>query len=164
MATALILTVGQPIRRLLQAERGSDLELSLTVRNLDGTPHNGAGGRLQLCVRHMGSRDSVAYLLQGTSSGLYAPTIPRSDVRWWSDVMQWDAWFLSQREASKSLVATSEIAVSPSIGPALEPDELMNANDYYTKAEIEEALRVTFLLSGMPAYVYGKAQLDEVMK
>ncbi len=33
-----------------------------------------------------------------------------------------------------------------------------------TKAEIEEALRVTFLLSGMPAYVYGKAQLDDVMK
>lgn len=32
-----------------------------------------------------------------------------------------------------------------------------------SKAEIEEALRVTFLLSGMPAYVYGKAQLDEVM-
>jgi alkylhydroperoxidase/carboxymuconolactone decarboxylase family protein YurZ len=33
-----------------------------------------------------------------------------------------------------------------------------------SKAEVEEALRVTFLLSGMPAYVYGKAQLDEVMK
>ena len=33
-----------------------------------------------------------------------------------------------------------------------------------TKAEIEEALRVTFLLAGMPAYVYGKAQLDEVIK
>jgi alkylhydroperoxidase/carboxymuconolactone decarboxylase family protein YurZ len=33
-----------------------------------------------------------------------------------------------------------------------------------TKAEVEEALRVTFLLSGMPAYVYGKAQLDDVMK
>jgi alkylhydroperoxidase/carboxymuconolactone decarboxylase family protein YurZ len=32
-----------------------------------------------------------------------------------------------------------------------------------TKGEVEEALRVTFLLSGMPAYVYGKAQLDEVM-
>ncbi|MDP2796414.1 MAG: carboxymuconolactone decarboxylase family protein [Methanoregula sp.] len=32
-----------------------------------------------------------------------------------------------------------------------------------TKEEVEEALRVTFLLSGMPAYVYGKAQLDEVM-
>lgn len=32
-----------------------------------------------------------------------------------------------------------------------------------TKGEVEEALRVTFLLSGMPAYVYGKVQLDEVM-
>jgi len=38
------------------------------------------------------------------------------------------------------------------------------ANLGVTKAEVEEALRVTFLLSGMPAYVYGKAQLDEVMK
>jgi len=38
------------------------------------------------------------------------------------------------------------------------------ANLGVTKREIEEALRVTFLLSGMPAYVYGKAQLDEVMK
>ena len=33
-----------------------------------------------------------------------------------------------------------------------------------TKAEVEEALRVTFLLSGKPASVYAKAQLDEVMK
>ncbi len=33
-----------------------------------------------------------------------------------------------------------------------------------TKKEVEEALRVAFLLAGMPAYVYGKAQLDEVMK
>ncbi|MDD1676470.1 MAG: carboxymuconolactone decarboxylase family protein [Methanomicrobiales archaeon] len=33
-----------------------------------------------------------------------------------------------------------------------------------TKEEVEEALRVTFLLSGMPAYVYGKAALDEIMK
>ncbi len=32
------------------------------------------------------------------------------------------------------------------------------------KEEIEEALRVTFLLSGMPAYVYGKAAMDEIMK
>ena len=32
-----------------------------------------------------------------------------------------------------------------------------------TKGEVEEALRVSFLLSGMPAYVYGRAQLDEVM-
>lgn len=31
------------------------------------------------------------------------------------------------------------------------------------KEEIEEALRVTFLLSGMPAYVYGKAAMEEIM-
>jgi len=33
-----------------------------------------------------------------------------------------------------------------------------------SKNEVEEALRVAFLLAGMPAYVYGKAQLDEVMQ
>lgn len=33
-----------------------------------------------------------------------------------------------------------------------------------TKDEIEEALRIAFLLAGMPAYVYGRAQLDDVMK
>ncbi|MDD1672295.1 MAG: carboxymuconolactone decarboxylase family protein [Methanomicrobiales archaeon] len=33
-----------------------------------------------------------------------------------------------------------------------------------SKEEIEEALRVTFLLSGMPAYVYGKAAMEEIMK
>lgn len=38
------------------------------------------------------------------------------------------------------------------------------ANLGVTKEEVEEALRVTFLLSGMPAYVNGRAQLDEVMK
>jgi len=32
-----------------------------------------------------------------------------------------------------------------------------------TNGEVEEALRITFLRSGMPAYAFGKAQLDEVM-
>jgi len=32
------------------------------------------------------------------------------------------------------------------------------------KEEIEEALRVTFLLSGMPAYVYGRAAMEEIMR
>lgn len=31
------------------------------------------------------------------------------------------------------------------------------------KGEVEEAVRLTFLQSGMPAYVYGEAQLDEVI-
>jgi alkylhydroperoxidase/carboxymuconolactone decarboxylase family protein YurZ len=32
-----------------------------------------------------------------------------------------------------------------------------------TPDEIEEALRVTFLLSGMPAYVYGRAAMEKIM-
>jgi len=32
-----------------------------------------------------------------------------------------------------------------------------------TPEEIEEGLRVTFLLSGMPAYVYGKAAMEKIM-
>ena len=32
-----------------------------------------------------------------------------------------------------------------------------------TSDEIEEALRVTFLLSGMPAYVYGRAAMEKIM-
>ncbi|MDK2974102.1 MAG: hypothetical protein PWP08_473 [Methanofollis sp.] len=32
------------------------------------------------------------------------------------------------------------------------------------KEEIEEGLRVAFLLAGMPAYVYGKAALEELME
>ncbi len=32
------------------------------------------------------------------------------------------------------------------------------------REEIEEALRVTFLLSGMPAYVYGKAAMEEMIE
>ncbi|HOV67758.1 MAG TPA: carboxymuconolactone decarboxylase family protein, partial [Methanoregulaceae archaeon] len=31
-------------------------------------------------------------------------------------------------------------------------------------AEIEEALRVTFLLAGMPAYVHGRAAAEEYYK
>lgn len=33
-----------------------------------------------------------------------------------------------------------------------------------TLDQIEEALRVTFLLAGMPAYVYGRAAADEICK
>jgi len=32
-----------------------------------------------------------------------------------------------------------------------------------TPEEIEEGLRVTFLLSGMPAYVYGRAAMEKIM-
>ncbi len=38
------------------------------------------------------------------------------------------------------------------------------ANLGVIKREVDEALRISFHLPGMPAYVYGKAQMDEVMK
>ena len=33
-----------------------------------------------------------------------------------------------------------------------------------TMAEVEEALRVTFMLAGMPSYVYGKTEAAEIFK
>jgi alkylhydroperoxidase/carboxymuconolactone decarboxylase family protein YurZ len=72
----------------------------------------------------------------------------------------WDDGKLSRK--TKKLIAIA-------IAAALRDQHAVHAqlagakNLGVTKAEIEEALRVTFLLSGMPAYVYGKAQLDELM-
>jgi 4-carboxymuconolactone decarboxylase len=72
----------------------------------------------------------------------------------------WDDGKLSKK--TKKLIAIA-------IAAALRDQHAVHAqlagakNLGVTKAEVEEALRVTFLLSGMPAYVYGKAQLDEVM-
>jgi len=72
----------------------------------------------------------------------------------------WDDGSLSKK--TKKLIAIA-------IAAALRDQHAVRAqlagakNLGVTKEEVEEALRVTFLLSGMPAYVYGKAQLDEVM-
>ena|SRR5208283_379335 len=64
---------------------------------------------------------------------------------------------------TKKLIAIA-IAASLRDQHAVHAQLMGAANLGCTKAEIEEALRVAFLLAGMPAYVYGKAQLDEVMK
>jgi alkylhydroperoxidase/carboxymuconolactone decarboxylase family protein YurZ len=63
----------------------------------------------------------------------------------------WDDGAISKK--TKKLIAIA-------IAAALRDQHAVRAQ----LAEVEEALRVTFLLSGMPAYVYGKAQLDDVMK
>lgn len=73
----------------------------------------------------------------------------------------WDDGALSRK--TKKLIAIA-IAASLRDQHAVRA-QLMGASSLgVTKKEIEEALRVAFLLAGMPAYVYGKAQLDEVMK
>jgi 4-carboxymuconolactone decarboxylase len=73
----------------------------------------------------------------------------------------WDDGRLSKK--TKKLIAIA-IAAALRDQHAVRAQLAGAANLGVTKAEIEEALRVTFLLSGMPAYVYGKAQMDDVMK
>jgi len=73
----------------------------------------------------------------------------------------WDDGKLSKK--TKKLIAIA-IAAALRDQHAVRAQLMGAKNVGCTKAEIEEALRVTFLLSGMPAYVYGKAQLDDVMK
>ncbi|MFZ0004789.1 MAG: carboxymuconolactone decarboxylase family protein [Methanoregula sp.] len=73
----------------------------------------------------------------------------------------WDDGKLTRK--TKKLIAIA-IAAALRDPHAVHAQLIGAANLGVTKAEVEEALRVTFLLSGMPAYVYGKAQLDEVMK
>jgi alkylhydroperoxidase/carboxymuconolactone decarboxylase family protein YurZ len=73
----------------------------------------------------------------------------------------WDDGALTRK--TKKLIAIA-IAAALRDQHAVHAQMAGAANLGVTKAEVEEALRVTFLLSGMPAYVYGKTQLDEVMK
>ena len=73
----------------------------------------------------------------------------------------WDDGALSKQ--TKKIIAIA-IAAALRDQHAVRAQLAGAANLGVSKEEIEEALRVTFLLSGMPAYVYGKAQLDDIMK
>jgi alkylhydroperoxidase/carboxymuconolactone decarboxylase family protein YurZ len=72
----------------------------------------------------------------------------------------WDDGALSRK--TKKILAIS-------IAAALRDQHAVRAQLAGAKAlgvtmdEIEEGLRVTFLLSGMPAYVYGRAAMEEIM-
>lgn len=73
----------------------------------------------------------------------------------------WDDGALTRK--TKKLIAIA-IAAALRDQHAVHAQLAGAANLGVTKREVEEALRVSFLLAGMPAYVYGKAQMDEVMK
>ena len=73
----------------------------------------------------------------------------------------WDDGALTRK--TKKLIAIA-IAASMRDQHATHAQLIGAANLGISKKEVEEALRVAFLLAGMPAYVYGKTQLDEVMK
>jgi len=73
----------------------------------------------------------------------------------------WDDGALTKK--TKKLIAIA-IAAALRDQHAVRAQLAGAANLGVTKREVEEALRVSFLLAGMPAYVYGRAQMDEVMK
>ena len=81
-------------------------------------------------------------------------------------VMRFEQHIWDDGELSKKTKKIIAIAIAAALRDqhAVRAQIAGAANLGVTKREVEEALRVTFLLSGMPAYVYGKAQLDDIMK
>jgi len=72
----------------------------------------------------------------------------------------WDDGALSRK--TKKIIAIS-IAAALRDQHAVKAQLAGAKNLGVRRDEIEEALRVTFLLSGMPAYVYGRAAMEEIM-
>ncbi|KUG19107.1 MAG: carboxymuconolactone decarboxylase family protein [Methanomicrobiaceae archaeon] len=77
------------------------------------------------------------------------------------DQMIWDDGALSRQ--TKKVIAIA-IAAALRDRHAVRAQMAGARNLGVKKEEIEEGLRVAFLLAGMPAYVYGKTALEEFMK
>ncbi len=77
------------------------------------------------------------------------------------DQMIWDDGALSRQ--TKKIIAIA-IAASLRDRHAVRAQMAGAQNLGVKKEEIEEGLRVAFLLAGMPAYVYGKTALEEYIK
>lgn len=75
------------------------------------------------------------------------------------DQMVWAEGCLTRKEKKLIAVAIAAAMRDPHAVRA----QLAGAPDLgVSLAEIEEALRVTFLLAGMPAYVYGRTAAEEI--
>lgn len=77
------------------------------------------------------------------------------------DNLVWDDGALTRQQ--KKIIAIA-IAASLRDEHAVHAQIAGAKNLGIKKEEIEEGLRVAFLLAGMPAYVYGKSQLEEAYK
>ena len=75
------------------------------------------------------------------------------------DQMVWAEGALTRKE--KKLIAVA-VAAAMRDQHAVRAQLAGAPNLGCTLAEIEEALRVTFLLAGMPAYVYGRTAAEEL--
>ncbi|KUL00852.1 MAG: Carboxymuconolactone decarboxylase [Methanoculleus marisnigri] len=76
------------------------------------------------------------------------------------DQMIWADGALSRQ--TKKIIAIA-IAAALRDGHAVRAQMAGAGNLGVSKEEIEEGLRVAFLLAGMPAYVYGKTALEEYL-
>jgi 4-carboxymuconolactone decarboxylase len=88
------------------------------------------------------------------------------DPELYQKVMGLDQMIWSDGELTKQTKKLIAIAVAAALRDrhAVRAQMAGASNLGVTMKQVDEALRVTFLLSGMPAYVYGKAAAEELLK
>ncbi|MDT8357827.1 MAG: carboxymuconolactone decarboxylase family protein [Methanomicrobiaceae archaeon] len=88
------------------------------------------------------------------------------DPEMYKSVMGLDQWIWAEGKLSKQTKKLIAIGIAAALRDRHAVRAQMAGASHLgiTMDEIDEALRVTFLLAGMPAYVYGKAAAEELVK
>ena len=88
------------------------------------------------------------------------------DPEMYKGVMGLDQWIWADGKLTKQTKKLIAIAIAAALRDRHAVRAQMAGASHLgiTMEEIDEALRVTFLLAGMPAYVYGKAAAEELVK
>lgn len=152
MAFEIPCTAGTTLRRSLRIARGQSFSLHVVLQNPDGTAHNGLGGSLVLRVRAPG-KDSSPYVVAGKDDGNYYLTARGNETRWYSDVMQFEVWFIRTGSEPLSVVSTSELFVSGPAAPLVEEPEI-DLSAFYTMSEVD-----ALIASAVPADVITESEL-----
>jgi 4-carboxymuconolactone decarboxylase len=88
------------------------------------------------------------------------------DPEMYKGVMGLDQWIWADGKLSKQTKKLIAIAIAAALRDRHAVRAQMAGASHLgiTMEEIDEALRVTFLLAGMPAYVYGKTAAEELLR
>lgn len=88
------------------------------------------------------------------------------DPEMYKGVMGLDQWIWADGKLSKQTKKLIAIAIAAALRDRHAVRAQMAGASHLgiTMDEIDEALRVTFLLAGMPAYVYGKSAAEELLR
>jgi 4-carboxymuconolactone decarboxylase len=88
------------------------------------------------------------------------------DPEMYKGVMGLDQWIWADGKLSKQTKKLIAIAIAAALRDRHAVRAQMAGASHLgiTMDEIDEALRVTFLLAGMPAYVYGKTAAEELLR